>query len=56
MIHNSLEDHIQLMFTLEHEHKYLTSEIDNWIVFEKDVRVDMLIQKMEQKKILEQSE
>ena len=35
------------MFALEHHHKYLTSEIESWIVFEKDIRVDMINQYME---------
>lgn len=38
------------MFALEHHHKYLTSEIENWFVFEKDIKVDMIQQFMEHQK------
>lgn len=41
------------MFALEHHHKYLTSEIENWIVFEKDIKVDMIRQYMEHQKQVE---
>jgi len=42
------------MFALEHHHKYLTSEIENWIVFEKDIKVDMIKQYMENQKQIEE--
>jgi hypothetical protein len=38
------------MFALEYIHKYLTSEIENWIVFERDIRLDMLAQHLDNKK------
>jgi hypothetical protein len=38
------------MFALEFHHKYQTSEIENWIVFERDIKVDMLQQYLEYKK------
>lgn len=50
MSHNTLEDYYQLMFALEYHHKYLTSEVENWIVFERDIKVDMLTQYLEYKK------
>jgi hypothetical protein len=50
MSHSSLEDYLQLMFALEKHHNYLTSEVENWIVFERDIKVDMLQQYMEYKR------
>jgi hypothetical protein len=55
MSHNSLQDYYQLMFALEQHHKYQTSEIENWIIFEKDIKVDMLHQFLEHKKQLEEA-
>jgi hypothetical protein len=43
------------MFALEHHHKYQTSEIENWIIFEKDIKIDMLHQFLEHKKQLEEA-
>lgn len=50
MSHSSLKDYYELMFALEYRHKYTTSEIENWIVFEKDIRVDMILDDIEEQK------
>jgi hypothetical protein len=38
------------MFSLEFHHKYATSEIENWIVFERDIKFDMIHQFLEYRK------
>lgn len=38
------------MFALEFHHKYLTSEVEDWIVFERDIKIDMLQQYLEYKR------
>ena len=43
------------MFALEFHHKYPTSEIESWIIFEKDIKVDMLQQYLEHKKQLDEA-
>ena len=38
------------MFALEFHYKYLTSEIENWIIFERDIKLDMIYDYLQQKK------
>jgi hypothetical protein len=47
MSYSSLEDFYQINQALEQHHKYQTSEIENWIVYERDIKVDMITQYME---------
>ena len=43
MSHNNLENYYQTVFSLIQHHKYSISEVENLIVFERDLYVDMLV-------------
>jgi hypothetical protein len=38
-----LENYYQTNFSLAQHHKYSITEIENWIVFERDLYVEMLV-------------
>lgn len=57
MSHNTLENYYKSNFSLAQHHKYSIAEIENLIVFERDLYMDMLIQhlsELEQKEKIEQ--
>lgn len=43
MGYNSLENYYRTIFALKQHHKYLISEIENLMPFERDIFVDMLV-------------
>jgi hypothetical protein len=43
MSHNNLENYYQTIFSLIQHHKYSISEVENLIVFERDLYVEMLV-------------
>ena len=43
MSHNNLENYYQTVFSLIQHHKYSISEVENLIVFERDLYVEMLV-------------
>lgn len=53
MSHNTLEDYYALNFALRNHHKWSIREVEEMIVYERDIEVDMLIQFLEYKKQLE---
>lgn len=43
MSHNSLENYYKSIFSLVQHHKYSITEVENLIVFERDLYMDLLI-------------
>jgi hypothetical protein len=48
--HTTLEDFYELIHALEFHHKYRTEDVEDWIVFERDIKVQFIHQFLEYKK------
>ena len=48
--HNTLKNYYETNFSLMQYHKYSLSEIENWIPWERELYINLLIQYIEKKK------
>lgn len=55
MSHNTLENYYKSIFSLVQHHKYTITELENLIVFERDLYMDLLINHMREQEDKRQS-
>lgn len=48
MSHNTLENYFKTNFSMAQYHKYSITEIENMVVYEKDIYVEMLMQHLKE--------
>lgn len=48
--HNTLKNYYETNFSLMQYHKYSMTEIENWIPWERELYINLLIQYIEKKK------
>jgi hypothetical protein len=51
MTHNTLENYYRTIFSLAHHHHYQISDIENLMVFERDIYLDLLKQFIEKQEL-----
>jgi hypothetical protein len=51
MAYNSLANYYNMFFQLRHYHKYSDSDMLNWLPFERDIYVDLLLAALDKEKL-----